>query len=71
VAFVPIHPYDVKGRPPINRKDVAFAVSNKYGMSIEPVKLDASRPIVFLEMPPKEFRNANLPPLSTRGRSSC
>jgi len=64
VAFVPIHPYDVKGRPPINRKDVAFAVSNKYGMSIEPVKLDASRPIVFLEMPPKEFRNANLPPLS-------
>jgi hypothetical protein len=64
VAFVPIHPYDVKDRPPVNRKDVVFAVSNRNGLSIEPVKFDANRPIEFLQSPPREYRNVYLPPLS-------
>jgi hypothetical protein len=64
VAFVPIHPYDVKGRPPINRTDVVFAVSNRNGLSVEPVKFEAGRPIEFLQSPPREYRSANLPPLS-------
>ena len=63
-AFVPIHPYDVKGRPPINRKNEVFAVSNKSGLSIERVKFDADSPIEFLQLPPREYRNAHLPPLS-------
>jgi len=63
VAFVPLHPYDVKGQPPMNRKEVVFAVNNKNGISIKPVKLDAHSPIQFSETPPKEFRSAYLPPL--------
>jgi hypothetical protein len=64
VAFVPIHPYDVKGRPPINRKDEVFAVSNRHGLRVEPVKFDTNRPIELLKSPPREFRSAFLPPLS-------
>jgi hypothetical protein len=64
VAFVPIHPYEVKGRPPVNRRDVVFAVSRKNGISIEPVKFGASSPIEFLQSPPREFRNVFQPPLS-------
>ena len=32
VGFVPIHPYDVKGRPPVNRKGEVYAVNNKNGL---------------------------------------
>jgi len=64
VAFVPIHPYDVKGRPAINRKEEVLAVSNKNGLSVERVKFDADRPIEFLKSPPREYRNPYLPPLS-------
>jgi hypothetical protein len=64
VAFVPIHPYDVKGRPPINRKEEALAVNNKNGFSVERIKFDADRPVEFLKSPPREFRNAPLAPLS-------
>ena len=65
VAFVPLHPYDVIARPPLNRKEEVFAVNNRYGISIEPVKLDAHSPIEFLETPPKEFRSTYLHPLRT------
>jgi hypothetical protein len=64
VAFAPLHPYDVKGRPPINRKEEILAVSNRNGLSVERVKFDANRPIEFLQSPPREYRNAYQPPLS-------
>jgi hypothetical protein len=64
VAFAPLHPYDVKGRPPINRKEEILAVSNRNGLSVERVKFDANRPIEFLQSPPREYRSANRPPLS-------
>jgi hypothetical protein len=64
VGFVPTHPYDVKGRPPINRKGEVFAVNNKNGLSIERVKFDPNRPIESLKSPPREFRNAYLRPLT-------
>jgi hypothetical protein len=64
VAFVPIHPYDVKGRPPLNRKEEVFAIDNKHGLAIERVKFESDRPIVALAEPPKEFRGTHLPPLS-------
>jgi hypothetical protein len=65
LAFVPIHPYDVKGRPPMNLKEDVFAVRNRDGLSIERTKLDAAIPIETLEAPPKEFRHAYQPLLST------
>ena len=64
VAFAPLHPYDVRGRPPINRKEEILAVSNRNGLSVERVKFDANRPIEFLQTPPREYRNAHQPPLS-------
>jgi hypothetical protein len=63
VSFVPLHPYDVKGRPPLNRKEEVFALRDKDGMSLERIKLDPQSPIEFSEKPPKEFRSAFLPPL--------
>ena len=62
-AFVPLHPYDVKGKPPINRKEVVFAINKKDGVSIERVKFDGKETISFLQEPPKEFRAAHLQPL--------
>jgi hypothetical protein len=63
VAYVPIHPRDIKGQPPINGKEKVFAVNNKNGFSVEPIKLSPERPIELLKEPPREFRTANLPPL--------
>jgi hypothetical protein len=64
VGFVPIHPFDVKGRPPINRKEEVFAVNNKKGLSLERVKFEPNHTIDVLKSPPREFRNAYLHPLA-------
>jgi hypothetical protein len=64
VAFVPIHPYDVKGKPPINQKEEVFAVNNKNGLSIEKLKFDPARTVEYLKEPPREFRTAYLRPLT-------
>jgi hypothetical protein len=63
VGFVPIHPFDVKGRPPINRREEVFAVNNKNGLSLERAKFDPGHTIGILKSPPREFRNAYLRPL--------
>lgn len=63
-GFVPIHPYDVKGRPPVNRKEEVYAVNDKHGHSLERIKFDPVHPIEVLKSPPREFRNTYLRPLS-------
>ncbi|MDR3726933.1 MAG: FecR domain-containing protein [Terracidiphilus sp.] len=63
LAFVPIHPYDVKGHTPVNSKGQVFAVNDKHGLSVEPVKVDSGRRIELLNAPPKEFRTAFVPQL--------
>jgi hypothetical protein len=64
VAFVPLHPYDVMSRPPINRKEEVFAVNDKNGFSVERIKLDPERKIESLSSPPREFRTVYLAPLA-------
>jgi hypothetical protein len=64
VGFVPIHPYDVKGRPPINRKEEVFTVNNKNGLSLERVRFEPEHRIDVLKEPPREFRSAYLRPLA-------
>jgi hypothetical protein len=64
VGYVPIHPYDVKGRPPINRTEDVFVVNNKNGLSVGRVKFDSAKPIESLKEPPREFRTAYLRPLA-------
>jgi hypothetical protein len=62
-ALSPIHPYDVKGRPPVNRKGEVYAVNDKHGLSLERVKFDPGHPIDVLKSPPREFRSTYLRPL--------
>ncbi len=64
VGFVPIHPFDVKGRPPINRREEVFALNNKNGLSLERLKFEPDHKVDVLKSPPREFRNAYLRPLA-------
>ena len=63
VAFVPLHPYDVKGQPAINAKHVVFAVSGKIQIEVHPIRFDSGVPIQYLKDPPKDYRVALLNPL--------
>jgi hypothetical protein len=67
VGLVPTHPYDVLGRPPINRKEDVFAVSKKDGASLERVRFQPGHAIDVLQSPPREFRNEHLRPLPGAG----
>ncbi|MGA2673586.1 MAG: FecR domain-containing protein [Terracidiphilus sp.] len=64
VAFVPLHPYDIKDRPPFNRKETAFAVNDKNGFTIDRVQLDPDRPIELLKAPPRDLRLAPMQQLA-------
>jgi hypothetical protein len=63
-AFVPIHPYDTKGRPPINRKEEVLAVIHKNGFALQRTRLDPTLPVKLLDEPPKEFNKAFYPALA-------
>lgn len=56
VGFVPAHPNDVKGRPPLNLKLGAFFPSRKPGDPVRRVDVDPSRRITVLDKVPREFR---------------
>ena len=64
VGFVPIHPRDVAGKPPLNLKHGVFTATGKGG-SIERVDFDAGKPVKLLDEAPKEFRNPYLVPLQS------
>jgi hypothetical protein len=64
VGYVPIHPRDVKGQPPVNAKHEVFAVRDKNGLSIERMELKGDHPVELLNEPPKEFRSAAPLPLA-------
>jgi hypothetical protein len=64
VAFVPLHPYDVRGRPANNRKEEIFAVNNKNGLSVERVKFAPDKEIETLKSAPKEYRSEVPAPLA-------
>jgi len=63
VAFVPIHPYDVKGQPALNAKHEVFTVDGKNQITVKPVKFDSGIPVQYLKDPPKEYRVAQLRPI--------
>jgi len=67
LGFVPLHPFDVKDQPPLNRKEKVFApIIGKRGseIAIAEVHFEADRPITFLKEPPREFRDVPLCPLA-------
>lgn len=64
LAFVPIHPRDVKGQLPVNRLNQIFQLGDKKGHTVAPVTYDPTRPIEVLKTTPKEFREEPLLPLA-------
>ncbi len=64
IGFVPIHPRDVKGQPPVNGKNGFFAVDSKGSHPIERVTLQPDRRIEMLKEPPRSFRTEFMPPLA-------
>jgi hypothetical protein len=59
---VPLHPKDVKGKPPINRAGFE-PIKGKDGLRLAPIRLEAGRPIQVVKSPPKDFRNVPRPVL--------
>jgi len=57
VAFVPIHPRDVKDHLPVNRKAPVFALNPKDNHLVERIAFGNTHPVELLKEPPKEFRN--------------
>jgi hypothetical protein len=63
LAFVPPHPNDQKGKPPVNTKFGVFAVLRQTdGGRIERLRVDPKARLQLLDAPPKEFRDPVLPP---------
>jgi hypothetical protein len=60
---VPIHPRDVKGKPPVNR-DGLVPVKGKDGIRATPIKVEPGKSVEVLKSPPKEFRNPSQPVLA-------
>jgi hypothetical protein len=65
VGFVPVHPADKKGKPPLNLKNGVFVVSaQKTGEQIERVDFDPKKQVATPINPPKEFRATPFPELA-------
>ena len=65
LGFVPIHPRDVAGKPPINLKNGLFQVTGKKGQPIALVAFKEDEPLKVLNETPKDFRNPDLGPLKS------
>jgi hypothetical protein len=65
VGWVPLHPRDVAGKPPINLKGWIFKLTGKKDSPIERVGLEERTPLKLLEEAPREYRNPVLEPLKT------
>ena len=64
VAFVPIHPRDIHGKPPINGQHEVFAVMKQGGFSVERVSLDSSARVRMLAEAPRGVRGEYEQPLT-------
>jgi len=65
LAYVPIHPDDVLGKPPLNRVHGVFVIRDqKGGAQVEWSRLESGSDVSVLRSTPKEFRTANLMPLT-------
>lgn len=58
VAFVPLHPKDVRGGPPMNREHGFAPVKEKGGGYVmSPIKFEPAHPIEVMKAAPREFRS--------------
>lgn len=63
IAFVPIHPHDIRDHLPVNRKAAAFAIDTKNGRLLQRISLGSKEQVSLMREPPREFRNAMPMPL--------
>ena len=63
-GYVPFHPRDVAGQPPVNRKHEIYGLGDKNGSSIERTTFDPGGKIEAMKDPPKEFRKPEPLPLT-------
>ncbi len=66
VGYVPIHPRDVSGKPPVNLKDGLFRVDGKHS-TVERVDFEPGKDVKVLTEPPREFRNPQFAMLKVAG----
>jgi hypothetical protein len=65
VGFVPLHPRDIAGKPPINLKDGVFKATKKGdSIRVERVNFKEGKPAEPMSEAPKEFRKPALEPLA-------
>lgn len=67
-VYVPRHPGDVKGRPPLNLKYGVFEAKNGANRPFERVDFKPAEKYTVLREAPKEFRNVRYPQLANAGR---
>ncbi|HEY6264940.1 MAG TPA: hypothetical protein VIW93_09065, partial [Candidatus Acidoferrum sp.] len=64
LGFVPAHPNDVKGKPPLNLKHGIFVPPATPGEPFQRVNSDPSQKVKLLEKAPKEFQGGSAPHLA-------
>jgi hypothetical protein len=64
LGFVPAHPNDVKGKPPLNLKHGIFVPPAKPGEPFQRVDWDPPQKLKVLEKAPKEFQGGSAPHLA-------
>jgi hypothetical protein len=62
-GFVPLHPYDLAGKLPLNLRHGVFLTSGKNNESVERVSFSSTTQVTLLGAPPKSFERPYLPPL--------
>jgi hypothetical protein len=63
VGFVPLHPRDVAGKPPLNLKDGIFHPTDKKGAAFDHLAFSGDKPLKVLDEAPKAFHIDDLPRL--------
>jgi hypothetical protein len=63
-GFVPLHPKDRTGKPPLNLAHGLYAPDHKGSHTLELVAVDSTHPVKLLDTPPKDFRQPTLPTLA-------
>ena len=61
---IPIHPRDVKGKPPINRVALQPVKGKDGGIRVTPIKVEPGKTLQVLKDPPKDFRHPSQPVLA-------
>jgi hypothetical protein len=68
LGYVPMHPRDQRGQPPVNLRHGIYTLTDKPNQPIERLAFDTKAPPKVLDATPKEFREP-APPMLARAES--